>query len=176
MGARAHGREETYQHDLEWPEVPDAVRALPRAWSRTSTRRAGRRCGCYLKVRYRNFFTLTRSRKLQEPSNDPVVLGDVAVALLEKVEPDKPVRLLGVRLRWCRRRVATSADHIDSSVPLSGETHSDPQTNRPSVRLQAGQQVEPRERRCRRTAGGRLPISPTRRSVEARAASMTSGG
>ena len=26
--ARAHGREETYQRDLEWGEVPDAVRAL----------------------------------------------------------------------------------------------------------------------------------------------------
>jgi DNA polymerase-4 len=51
----------------------------------------------HLKIRYRNFFTLTRSRKLPEPTNDPELLGDVAVALLEKVEPDKPVRLLGVR-------------------------------------------------------------------------------
>ena len=31
------------------------------------------------------------------PTNDPDALADVAVALLEKVEQDKPVRLLGVR-------------------------------------------------------------------------------
>ncbi len=52
----------------------------------------------FLKIRYRNFFTLTRSRKLPEPSSDLAVLGDAAVALLDRVEQDKPVRLLGVRL------------------------------------------------------------------------------
>jgi DNA polymerase-4 len=41
---------------------------------------------------------LTRSRKLKEPTRDLRLLGDTAVALLEKVEQDKPVRLLGVRL------------------------------------------------------------------------------
>jgi DNA polymerase-4 len=52
----------------------------------------------HLKVRYPSFFTLTRSRTLPEPSRDLDVLADTAVALLERVEQDKPVRLLGVRL------------------------------------------------------------------------------
>ncbi|MGZ5399378.1 MAG: DinB/UmuC family translesion DNA polymerase [Nocardioides sp.] len=33
-----------------------------------------------------------------EPSRDLQVVGDAAVALLDRVEQDKPVRLLGVRL------------------------------------------------------------------------------
>jgi DNA polymerase-4 len=96
--ARAHGREETYQRDLEWNEVPDAVRALTREALADIDKEGRPAQRVFLKVRYRNFFTLTRSRKLPEPSNDPGVLGDAAVALLARVEQDKPVRLLGVRL------------------------------------------------------------------------------
>jgi DNA polymerase-4 len=95
--ARAHGREETYQQDLEWSEVPDAVRVLAARVVEDIDAEGRPAVRVFLKIRYRNFFTLTRSRKLPEPTNDPAVLGDVAVALLDKVEPDKPVRLLGVR-------------------------------------------------------------------------------
>jgi DNA polymerase IV len=96
--ARAHGREETYQRDLEWHEVPDAVRALTREALADIDKEGRPAQRVFLKVRYRNFFTLTRSRKLPEPSNDPEALGDAVVALLARVEQDKPVRLLGVRL------------------------------------------------------------------------------
>jgi DNA polymerase-4 len=95
--ARAHGREETYQQDLTWEQVPAAVRDLAARVVEDIDAEGRPAMRVYLKIRYRNFFTLTRSRKLNEPSNDPAVLGDVAVALLEKVEQDKPVRLLGVR-------------------------------------------------------------------------------
>jgi len=95
--ARAHGREETFQQDLTWDEVPDAVRTLAARVVEDIDAEGRPAMRVHLKIRYRNFFTLTRSRKLPEPTNDPAVLGDVAVALLEKVEPDKPVRLLGVR-------------------------------------------------------------------------------
>jgi DNA polymerase-4 len=95
--ARAHGREETFQRDLEWHEVPAAVRALAARVVHDIDAEGRPAMRVFLKIRYRNFFTQTRSRKLTEPSNDPEVLGDVAVALLDKVEQDKPVRLLGVR-------------------------------------------------------------------------------
>jgi DNA polymerase-4 len=95
---RAHGHEETFQRDLEWPEVPDAVRRLT-ARALASIDAEGRPAArVHLKVRYRNFFTLTRSRTLPESSRDLAVLEEAAVALLERVEQDKPVRLLGVRL------------------------------------------------------------------------------
>ncbi|HYG92732.1 MAG TPA: hypothetical protein VD859_04020 [Nocardioides sp.] len=41
---------------------------------------------------------MTRSHKLPEPTSDPDRLGDEAVALLDRVEKDRPVRLIGVRL------------------------------------------------------------------------------
>jgi DNA polymerase-4 len=95
---RAHGHEETFQRDLAWPEVPEAVRALT-ARALASIDAEGRPAmRVHLKVRYPNFFTVTRSRKLTEPSRDPGVLADAAVGLLARVEQDKPVRLLGVRL------------------------------------------------------------------------------
>lgn len=96
--ARAHGREETYQSDLEWPDVPAAVRDLATRVVADIDAEGRPAMRVHLKVRYRNFFTVTRSRKLPEPTNDPVVLGDAAVALLDKVEQERPVRLLGVRL------------------------------------------------------------------------------
>jgi DNA polymerase-4 len=95
---RAHGHEETFQTDLAWAQVPDAVRALT-ARALASIDREGRPATrVFLKVRYASFFTLTRSRKLPEPTRDLEALGDAAVALLARVEQDKPVRLLGVRL------------------------------------------------------------------------------
>jgi DNA polymerase-4 len=51
-----------------------------------------------LKLRYRPFFTVSRSLTLKESTNDPEALADVAVSLLDRVEHDRPVRLLGVRL------------------------------------------------------------------------------
>ena len=96
--ARAHGREETFQRDLEWHEVPDAVRALTARVLEDIDREGRPAMRVHLKVRYRSFFTLTRSRKLPEPSRDLDVLADAAVGLLDRVEQDKPVRLLGVRL------------------------------------------------------------------------------
>ena len=51
-----------------------------------------------IKVRFRPFITVTRSLTLPAPTNDPEVLADAAVSLLDRVEQDRPVRLLGVRL------------------------------------------------------------------------------
>ncbi len=96
---RAHGREETYQEDLtDWAAVAEAVRSLT-ARVVVDIDREGRpaaRVG--IKVRFRPFSTVTRSLTLPEPTNDPGVLADAAVSLLDRVEQDRPVRLLGVRL------------------------------------------------------------------------------
>ena len=48
-------------------------------------------------VRYAPFFTISRVRKLPEPTQDPAVLRDAAVALLERVDLTRRIRLLGVR-------------------------------------------------------------------------------
>ena len=51
-----------------------------------------------LKVRFRPFFTVSRSLTLPEPTNDPELLAEAAVSLLDRIDDDRPVRLLGVRL------------------------------------------------------------------------------
>jgi DNA polymerase IV len=96
--ARAHGREETYQTDLTWDAVPTEVRSLTARVvdDINGEGRPAARVG--IKVRYRPFITVSRSLTLAAPTNDVVVLADAAVSLLDRVEHDRPVRLLGVRL------------------------------------------------------------------------------
>lgn len=106
---RAHGREETFQEDLDDDAaVEEAVRRIARrvvddidAEGRPAARVA-------IKVRYRPFFTVTRSLTLPAPSNDPGVLADAAASLLDRIERGRPVRLLGVRLEM-----------VDPEVPAS---------------------------------------------------------
>jgi DNA polymerase-4 len=50
-----------------------------------------------LKVRYGDFTTITRSETLEQPTNDPFRVAEVARALLDKTEAGvRPVRLVGV--------------------------------------------------------------------------------
>jgi DNA polymerase-4 len=95
---RAHGREETYQTDLTWDVVPDEVRALTARVVEDIDREGRPAARVGIKVRYRPFVTVSRSLTLPAPTNDMAVLADAAVSLLERVEHDRPVRLLGVRL------------------------------------------------------------------------------
>lgn len=49
-----------------------------------------------LKLRYDNFATLTRSAPLAEPADLTEPIYQAACALLHKVKPARPVRLIGV--------------------------------------------------------------------------------
>ncbi len=96
--ARAHGRETTYQADLTTPvEVREALRELAervvddvRAEERPVQR-------VHLKVRFVPFFTVTRIRKLPEPTYDVEVIARTAFELFLALDDVRPVRLLGVR-------------------------------------------------------------------------------
>ena len=58
--------------------------------------RPGRTIG--IKVRLRDFTTVTRARTLDHATDDPSVVGTVARELLRAYDPPQPVRLLGVRV------------------------------------------------------------------------------
>ena len=96
---RAHGREETFQEDVEWPDVPDAVRALDRAGARGHRQGgpagdAGAPQGALPQLLHRHPLPQA-ARAEPRPRRSS---SDAAVALLDRVEQERPVRLLGVRL------------------------------------------------------------------------------
>ncbi|MDN5896133.1 MAG: DNA polymerase IV [Nocardioides sp.] len=99
---RAHGRETTFQEDLEDRErIAEEVRGLTRrvVVDIDTEGRPAARVG--LKIRFAPFFTASRSLTLPESTNDPDVLAEAAVSLLERFDPrdrERAVRLLGVRL------------------------------------------------------------------------------
>ena len=96
--ARAHGRETTYQRDLEGPdEVRAALVALAEQVV-TDIRAEGRACTrVHLKVRFVPFFTFTKVRKLAAPTYDVEVIAGTAHDLFLALGDARPVRLLGVR-------------------------------------------------------------------------------
>jgi len=96
---RAHGREETFQTDLTTrAELDEAVRRLTARVVDDIDREGRPAARVGLKVRFVPFTTVTRSLTLPAPTNDPRVLADAAVSLLDRVAQDRAVRLLGVRL------------------------------------------------------------------------------
>lgn len=96
--ARAHGHEMTYQVDLTTTdEITEALRTLADQVV-DDLRHESRACmRVHLKVRFVPFFTVTRVRKLPEPTYDTAVITQTALDLFRELDDDRPVRLLGVR-------------------------------------------------------------------------------
>lgn len=96
--ARAHGRETTYQSNLVTrDEIAAAIGELANRVV-GDIRREGRACArVHLKVRFAPFFTFTRIRKLPEPTYDAAAIAATALELLDGLEDNRPIRLLGVR-------------------------------------------------------------------------------
>jgi DNA polymerase-4 len=96
--ARAHGHEMTYQRDLTTAEEVAGALGTLSDQVVEDLRREGRACArVHLKVRFAPFFTVTRVRKLPEPTYDAAVIAQVALELLHRIDDDRPIRLLGVR-------------------------------------------------------------------------------
>ena len=69
---RAHGRETTFQEDLEdWVRIAEEVRTLTRQVLADIDKEGRPAARVGLKLRYRPFITVSRSLTLAEPSNDP---------------------------------------------------------------------------------------------------------
>jgi DNA polymerase-4 len=96
---RGRSREETLQEDLV--DRADLEAVLRRIAGQVvedvaDSGRAVTQVG--IKVRFVPFVTTTRVHKLAMPTTDPSVVEDNAVALLDRLELGRPVRLLGVRV------------------------------------------------------------------------------
>ena len=95
---KAHGREETVQHDLDdWDEVASLVRRLAAQVADDIAAEGRPAVRVAVKIRYVPFTTKQRSRTLPAPETDPVALGEAGVALLEGFDHERRVRLVGFR-------------------------------------------------------------------------------
>src|SRR3989440_1148253 len=94
------GHEETFPTDITEREVlgREVLRMSERVAERLrDARRMGRTV--QLKLRYKDFRTITRSRTLPEPTNLAAGIAAVARALLDAVEIGDGIRLLGVAMQ-----------------------------------------------------------------------------
>ena len=94
------GSERTYPEDLEDRQSIEAeVARQSGGVARSLKRRDLRGSLVVIKVRYDDFETVTRSRTLGTPTDDPAVIEATARDLLDRTEAGRrPVRLLGVTL------------------------------------------------------------------------------
>lgn len=95
--ARGHSRETTYQQDLTEPRQVEAA-ALELADRVLEDVAAEGRpvIGLTLKVRYAPFITKVFTKKITETFDREVVVARV-LDLVGRIEPDRPIRLLGLR-------------------------------------------------------------------------------
>jgi DNA polymerase-4 len=91
--------EETFDTDL------DDLTQMESILDRQSQRLAGTLEGkdlrgrtIAIKVRHNDFSTITRARTIPEPTAEAETIASIAVELLRENRPERPVRLLGVRL------------------------------------------------------------------------------
>jgi DNA polymerase-4 len=68
-----------------------------------------------IKVRLDDWTNVTRSHTVEEPTNDPDVVGPLALELLRAYDPQRPVRLLGVRV------ASFSGDEVAEDEPVGGQ-------------------------------------------------------
>jgi DNA polymerase IV len=94
------GHEETFPTDITERDVlgREVLRMAERVGERLrDARRTGRTV--QLKLRYKDFRTITRSRTLPEPTNVAADIAAVARGLLDAVEIGDGIRLLGVAMQ-----------------------------------------------------------------------------
>ena len=99
--ARARSRETTFQADLtDWTQIRNEVEKLARhvTLDVVEERRPVVRVG--VKVRFAPFVTITRSATLSGPTQDPDLIAAAALLVLEDIDHDRPIRLLGVRAEF----------------------------------------------------------------------------
>jgi DNA polymerase-4 len=95
----SESRETTFDHDIRDPaELQAVLRGLVDRLCAglAANRRRGRTIG--IKVRLDDFSTHTRARTLPGPIAEPERVAPVALDLLARFAPPRPVRLLGVRI------------------------------------------------------------------------------
>ncbi|MFI7059713.1 DNA polymerase IV [Kribbella sp. NPDC050124] len=97
----SRSREETFPEDLAEPsEIVEQVRRIAVEVTRDVVAEGRSIQRIAVKVRFKNFYTPIKSRKLPEVTQDPEVIAAAALEVLQKFDLNRPVRLLGVRVEF----------------------------------------------------------------------------
>jgi DNA polymerase-4 len=98
---RSRSREITFQQNIEdWAQVREEVLRLAAQVTRDVAAEQRPAVRIVVKVRHAPFFTSTHGQTLAEPTSDEAVIGQAALAALDKFTDRRPVRLLGVRAEF----------------------------------------------------------------------------
>jgi nucleotidyltransferase/DNA polymerase involved in DNA repair len=98
---RSRSRETTFQRNIEdWARVREEVLRLAAHVTRDVEAEQRPTVRVVVKVRHAPFFTSTHGQTLAEPTSDGAVIGQAALAALDKFTDRRPVRLLGVRAEF----------------------------------------------------------------------------
>jgi DNA polymerase IV len=109
---RSESRERTFEHDLDDPaQLRAALRKMSAELCASLSTHGRRGRSIAVKVRLDDFTTVTRTRTLPEPTSDATLVSDVALRLLAEYAPQRPVRLLGVRVAGLAPAEVAIANH-----------------------------------------------------------------
>ena len=117
--AKSESRETTFDRDLRGVgELEPHLRRLTEQLCSTLVEhdRCGRTIG--IKVRYDDFSIVTRARSLPAPVSDLDTIWEVAIDLLQRLEPPRPVRLIGVRVAGLDEQAEPVAPQDQLSLSL----------------------------------------------------------
>jgi DNA polymerase-4 len=97
--AKSRSVEATFDTDIaDLGELEAILRRQSRDLAKGLAKNGNRGRTIAIKVRLDDFTTLTRARTIPEMTNDETVITEVALDLLRANRPERPVRLLGVRV------------------------------------------------------------------------------
>jgi DNA polymerase-4 len=117
--AKSESRETTFDSDLRGlGELEPQLRRLTEQLCETLERQEARGRTIGIKVRYDDFSTVTRARSIAAPTNELRAVWTVAVDLLRRLDPPRPVRLIGVRVAGLDedRAAVAAADQLSLSL------------------------------------------------------------
>jgi DNA polymerase IV len=108
---KSESRETTFDYDLRGLDTLEPIlERLTGQLCQTLVRSEHRGRTIGIKLRFDDFSTVTRARSLQVPVNDYETVLGVARELLRRLDPRRPVRLLGVRVAGLDEAAAAVAD------------------------------------------------------------------
>ncbi|MGH2743366.1 MAG: DNA polymerase IV [Thermoleophilaceae bacterium] len=117
--AKSESRETTFDRDLRGlAELEPELRRLTEQLCATLARQEARGRTIGIKVRYADFSTVTRARSLAAPINELDTVWEVACELLRRLDPPKPVRLVGVRVAGLDEETAPGAPDDQLTLAL----------------------------------------------------------